>query len=61
MVDRLDESVQVIENMLEGGKVIVHGPGQRVSKQRIPKRVPVRNQDSTSSENITEYNEERRF
>ena len=61
MVDCLDERVQVIKHLLEGGKIIVHGPRQRVSKQRIPERVPVCHQDGASFENISEYDEEGLF
>ena len=32
MMDRFDEGIQIIKNLLERGNVVVHGPGQRVSQ-----------------------------
>lgn len=61
MVDRLDERGQIAKNLLEGGKIVVHRPRQRVSEQRISERVPVRYQYDTSFESVAEYDEERRF
>ena len=61
MVDRLNERGQIIKNLLEGAKIIVHRPRQRVSKQHISERVPTRHQDDTSLENVAEYDEERGF
>lgn len=61
MMDRLDERVQIIKNLLKGGKIVFHRTRQRVSKQRISKRVPVRYQNDASLESVAEYDKERRF
>lgn len=61
MVDCLDERVQMIKDLLEGGKIIVYRPRQRVSEQRISERVPVSYHNDTSFENVAEHNEERWF
>lgn len=61
MVDHLDERVQIVKHLLEGAQIIIHGPRQRVPKQRISERVPVCHRNDASFEDIAEYNEERRF
>lgn len=58
MVDHFNEGVQIINDLLEGAKVVIHSPGQRVSKQHIPKRVPAC-YNGTSLKNMAEYGEER--
>ena len=59
MMDRLNERVQVIENLLEGGEIIIYGPGQRVPKQSISKRVPVCRGNNASFDYIAKHGEER--
>jgi len=59
MMDRLNERVQIIKNLLEGGEIIIHGPGQRVPEQSISERVPVCRGNNTSFEDIAKYGEER--
>jgi hypothetical protein len=61
MMDRLDERVQIIKNLLEGGEIIVYGPRQRVPKQCISERVPVCRGYNASFEDIAKYDEERGF
>jgi hypothetical protein len=61
MMDRLNERVQIIKHLLERGEIIVHGPRQRVPKQRISESIPIRRRDDVSLEDIAEYSEERRF
>lgn len=58
MVDRLDKRVQIIKNLLEGGKIIIYGPRQRVPKQRISERVPVCRGGNAPFEDIAKYDEE---
>ena len=59
VMDRLNERVQIIKNLLEGGEIIIYGPGQRVPKQGISKRVPVRRGNNASFEYIAKHGEER--
>jgi hypothetical protein len=59
MMDRLDERVQVIKDLLEGCEVIVYCPRQRVPEQRISKGVSICRGNSASFEDIAEYGEER--
>lgn len=61
MMNRLDERVQITKHLLEGGEIIVHGPRQRVPKQRISESVLVCRRNDASFEDIAEYSEERRF
>jgi len=59
MMDRLNERVQIIKDLLEGGEIIIYGPGQRVPEQSISKRVPVCRGDNASFEYIAKHGEER--
>ena len=61
MMDRLNKRVQIIKNLLEGGEIIIYGPGQRVPKQRISERVPVCRGNNAPFEDIAKYGEERGF
>jgi len=61
MMDRLNERVQVIEDLLEGGEIIIYGPGQRVPKQSISEGIPVCRGNNASFEDIAKHGEERGF
>jgi len=61
MMDRLNKRVHVIKDLLEGGKIIVYGPCQRVPKECVPKSLPVCRRNDASLSNVAEYGEERRF
>ena len=61
MMDRLNERVQIVKDLLERGKIIIYGPGQRVPEQSVSERVPVCGGNNASFEDIAKHGKERGF